>query len=120
MVQKEYNTVEYYAQTLRDFLVGNKDNSMRDKYGGTLRAKHSGSAVIFLLHGFEAHLRFVKREGGDYAQLEIKSQNGIYYSDETRFNPGRSKTGRIPPRAYQTFFKDFIIFNIKKLHRKES
>ena len=129
MVHKEYRSLNYYAQTFRDFIQGLEEDERGKKKRsehiykliGTdlqtreIHAEHHASKVSFNAFGIEGVVEFVLKNDVPYASLEIYSENGSSDSYEKKLKVSRSKKGRINvEKTYVPFFEEFIIPHLRE------
>ena len=130
MVDKEYISPEYYAQTCRDFLKGVKTDEeflkglpkevkkdIYDIFGASFDASYHDGRVFFKVQGIECLIDFgdKKIETPD-VNIEIINKNGFANSYPRKMKEVvRSSSGRLNPvKTYIPFFENSIIPFIKQ------
>ena len=117
MVDKGYDSVEYYTQTFKEHLI-----KFLSGFGGVYPVKHSSNQVSFIIKGIESRIYFEKDKEVFYIRHEIRFMNGQgdeRKSDITKkLTPKKSKQGRISGYPEDLGKGKFILNNIRTFNEE--
>lgn len=115
MVEKAYNSAQYYAQTFRDYL----DNAF--KLGHTFKPKQKGDEVHFDLMRRGVIVRFGVVGESPRVTLEVQASNGTWVSSDTRhFRVKKSQHERVSDKTYEGLYKGHILPFFKSVYAKSA
>lgn len=124
MTHKEYTSVDYVSQRLRESIVAH----LKNKSGGDFpnsyhhNSQNEKGIITYTLLGLEATLTIQRnKQTGEYSMLEIiEKDSQEVFKEESHLKPKRSDKHRISGDYLELFAKERIK-NLKKVlesHRK--
>lgn len=115
MVHKEYNSPDYYAQTLVEFLTSDEPKHEKEvRIGARYRASSSKGKVFSSLVGIDWSINFeVNGSGNVHYTLEVSVGNRVLVNEAGRIKIERSPTGRISGNHWRNFYQKVILPGVR-------